>query len=623
MSGRYTREEMIEWLKNYFQKEKDFPVKDIVDYPDDLGPVRVPLHCLKKENEKIIDESVVDFTIYDTVLKSQFFPEIEIESIAIQEAAPVTFYQYYFPKARIYFAYPDYIKKDSEFDGIVRICKKRGIGLLEVSRETGVMEKALSHTLVTQFLNAINNSETTRKSFNEIIGDYLENYIIYLVYYPDPDYKRRAIIRRKTNDAKDLISFSLIDKLSELTNICYKDDLIELSLKYRQKSGNDWEIAEKVVKDLWEKYLDLEYPNVQRRIENILQKDERYREHFVHQFQVFLIGAYILDKLYPEIGSQYQEKYKSNIENVWLAASTFHDFNYGLQNFDAWLLQYFKETLRISSIQTKENLNIFNLDSAMIRETLYDKLLKIITQFNCTLDKDDEEKLIKYFYEKTVRDRNHGVLSAISILKLFEDKTKEHENNTEYSLWGEEGILQAALAICIHDEDIWESLCGCLGYRRSPSKLPDNEDDCIKKCGRDLWTDKKSRIYKEKISDGISSEKIKDYKCESWERFLMKKRIIKEISFEEYPIVFLLILCDTVQDEGRIISSYEGLTNDRSSLDNIVFKDSAKSTSISIKLISEKQQEKEDEVERVSWCLKDERFEICINNECKILSGKR
>ena len=225
-----------------------------------------------------------------------------------------------------------------------------------------------------------------------------------------------------------------------------------------------------------------------------------------------------------------------------------------------------------------------------------------------------------------MRDRNHGVLSAISLLKLYDDNDQENESSQESNIIGDKGILQAALAIGCHDEDIWEALCGCLGYRRSPSKLPEKEDDCITKCGRQPWQDKKSRIYKQKISDGVPPEKIEDYRCESWERALMEKRIMEEISFEEYPIVFLLILCDTVQDEGRVTSSSEDISKDRSTLDDIIIKKEGSKICISIKLLSEDKQdkeEKEDEVERVSWCLKDERFKIYVNDECKKMSGKR
>ena len=619
MNEEYTRDQMLQWLEQYF-KIRGYVVDT---YSGEFLPARVPLYCKKKKGNKT-EEVVIEITTDKIIRRDDFFPPLSIGSVEIPEASPVRFYQYYFPKTMIFYAYPDYVEENDEFIKFKTVCEKRGIGLLKTSK-TETKEVLKSHSLFSEICTQLVDDKKTPEEIEEIIGDYLENYLHYLVYYPDPVYRRRAISRRTKKD-REIISFTLIDKLSELRNIIYKDDLMELASGYRQKSGDDYDIAEKYVTTLWKNYLGLDYPNIQRRVENILQRDEKYREHFVHQFQVFLIGAYILDTMYSGIASKFKEKYDCDIETVWLAASTFHDFNYGLQNFDTWLVQFFEDTLRIKSKQTKENLNLLNLDAAMIREALYDKLTKIVNQLNCKLEDDEREKVFLFFYEKAVRDRNHGVLSAISLLKLYDDNDQENESSQESNIIGDKGILQAALAIGCHDEDIWEALCGCLGYRRSPSKLPEKEDDCITKCGRQPWQDKKSRIYKQKISDGVPPEKIEDYRCESWERALMEKRIMEEISFEEYPIVFLLILCDTVQDEGRVTSSSEDISKDRSTLDDIIIKKEGSKICISIKLLSEDKQdkeEKEDEVERVSWCLKDERFKIYVNDECKKMSGKR
>jgi len=498
MNEEYTRDQMLQWLEQYF-KSRGYVVDT---YSREFLPARVPLYCKKKEGNKT-EEVVIEITTDKIIRRDDFFPSLLIGSVEIPEASPVRFYQYYFPKTMIFYAYPDYVEENDEFINFKTVCEKRGIGLLKTSK-TETKEVLKSHSLFSEICTQLVDDKKTPEEIEEIIGDYVENYLHYLVYYPDPVYRRRAISRRTKKD-REIISFTLIDKLSELRNIIYKDDLMELASRYRQKSGDDYDIAEKYVTTLWKNYLGLDYPNIQRRVENILQRDEKYREHFVHQFQVFLIGAYILDTMYSGIASKFKEKYDCDIETVWLAASTFHDFNYGLQNFDTWLVQFFEDTLRIKSKQTKENLNLLNLDAAMIREALYDKLTKIVNQLNCKLEGDEKGKIFLFFYEKAVRDRNHGVLSAISLLKLYDDSDQENERSQKSIIIGAKGILQAALAIGCHDEDIWEALCGCLGYRRSPSKLP----------------------------------------------------------------------------------------------------------------------EKEDEVERVSWCLKDERFKIYVNGECKKMSGKR
>ena len=59
-----------------------------------------------------------------------------------------------------------------------------------------------------------------------------------------------------------------------------------------------------------------------------------HRDHYLHQFQVFLMGSCILDKLldlnHPDIISN------TKIDVQWLIASSFHDMAYPLQLYEDW-----------------------------------------------------------------------------------------------------------------------------------------------------------------------------------------------------------------------------------------------------------------------------------------------
>ena len=172
----------------------------------------------------------------------------------------------------------------------------------------------------------------------------------------------------------------------------------------------------------------------------------------------------------------------------------------------------------------------------MVRESLSDIIIKMVKLLK--VDENTEKKAIRFFYEKAVRDRNHGLLSALSILKLCKiqkDKLKV----------GFDAMLQAALAIACHDEDIWEALCGCKGYIRDNNKCEGDYD----RCGRVLFANKNIAIHKQFISAGHT-----DRKCEIWEQELMEKSIFNKIEFKDNPLIFLLIYCDTLQEEGRITS---------------------------------------------------------------------
>jgi len=531
----YTRDEMLRWLEEYFNSGG----YEVDRYSDRFLPARVPLYCEKKEGDKT-DEVVIEITTDKVISKDEFFRPLTVEGIRIMEASPARFYQYYFPKAKIYFAYPDYAEENDEFNGFKELCAKRGIGLLKAARrKKGKIEKvAKSRPLFDEICNQLSIEEEDTKKRLEY---HLRNCLHYFVYYPESVFKRRAI----TGRMQQAIGFVLIDQLLELNNIIYKDKLRELASNYRQEARDDYDIALKYIGDLWRHRLGLEYPEIQRHLEEILLRDEMYREHFVHQFQVFLIGAYILDKLYDtkvfsNVIQSFKKKYRCEIEDAWLAASTYHDFNYGLQNFDIWLLQFFSNTLSIKNEEAKQNLNTLNLDAAMVREFLLDIIIKMIALLN--LDENAEKTARKFFYEKAVRDKNHGLLSALSILKLCEIQKSDLKVSFDV-------MLQAAFAIACHDEDIWEALCGCTGYLRSNLKCEPE------KCGRKLPKSKYLEVHKRNISNRGNVKR-----CEIWEEELMDKAIIKKIKFDKNPLLFLLIYCDSVQEEGRITSLSFGNT---------------------------------------------------------------
>jgi len=515
--------------------------EDKVKFKIDDGRIYNLTKKRDKEKDELyifyIDEIIIEITTARFITKDDFFPSITIgeppNELTILEASPVRFFQYYFPTARIYYAIPDYVNKNNKFNEFKKVCVNRGIGLLETPQKE-IKEIIKSTPLSDQICEQIIKHKLSQEDIRERIGDYLENCLHYLVYYPDPQYRRSAIIEKMPGK----INLFLIDKLQDLKHIQYADKLIELASTYRDGLRDDYDTVLDYINKLWDERLGLKYPGIQRHMEEILLRDEMYRDHFVHQFQVFLIGAYIIEKMYETKGfvkvlEDFEKKHKCKIEDVWLVASTYHDFNYGLQNFDIWLLQFFSDTLSINNEEAKENLNILNLDAAMVRESLSEIIIKMDKLLD--LDEMTEKNAMKFFYEKATRDRNHGVLSALSIVKLC-------ENQKDNLKIGFDAVLQAALAITCHDEDIWEALCGCKGFLRSKNK-------CEGRCDRELFKNKDIAVHKLNITNNRGQRR-----CEIWEQELMEKSIFQKIKFNEYPLIFLLILCDVVQEEGRITS---------------------------------------------------------------------
>lgn len=494
-----------------------------------------------------IDEIVIEITTDTLITKKKFFPLLTDgeppNEITIIEASPVRFLQYCFPTARVYYAIPDYVNKDDEFNEFKKVCNKRHIGLLEtpqkeIGRDRKIREIIKPISLSDQICELVIEHKLSEEGIRGEIEKHLEDSLHYLVSYAVPTYRRRAIIRKKPGK----ISGFLIDRLQDLEHIRYKATLEKLASNYRDGILDDYDTVLLYTNILWKERLGLEYPLIHRNMEEVLLRDEMYRDHFVHQFQVFLIGAYIIEKMYKtrgfvEILESFNKEHKCKIEDAWLAASTYHDFSYGLQNFDNWLLRYFSDTLSIKNEEAKEKLNILNLDAAMVRESLSEILMKIEKLLN--LNEMQERKARKFLYEKTTRDRNHGVLSALSVIELY-------ENQEDNSIIKENAILQAALAILCHDEDIWEALCGCKGFLSSDKSCPGGN------CRRGLSLNKKVAVHRSNITTDNNCQRL----CEIWEQELMQEQIFGKISFDEHPLIFLLIFCDTIQEEGRITSTF-------------------------------------------------------------------
>jgi hypothetical protein len=576
----YTRIEMLEWLQNHFENDG----YTVSLYSKEFLPARVALYASKTESDKIVEEIIVEPTTDKEVTREKFFPNISISNteipekqpIRIQGASPTRFYRYYFPHARIFFAYPDYCVEDEKFLEFKNFCDEKGVGLLKTSK-VKIEEIISEQSLIDELCDRLSKARIGNKNLKNILSEHLENTLHYLVYYPESIYQRSALIEKKPGK----ISQVLIDKLQNLTNIKYSKLLIKLSNNYRGEHRNDFEIVLDNISELWITRLGLKYPEIHMHLEEILMRDNKYRDHFIHQFQVFLTGAFILDQMlnfnnFKKTLNSFEKKYKCKIEDAWLAVSTYHDFNYGLQNFDNWLLRFFSDTLFIDNSETKEKLNILNLDAAMVRESLADMISKMVGVLDLT--PDQTSKSSKFFYEKASRDRNHGILSALSLLKLCEIQ----KHNLKIS---SNGMLQAALSIACHDEDIWEALCGCKGYLKHNNK-------CEGGCERKLYNTKKVAIHKQDVYSGNTST---DSKCEFWERNLMGVSIFKKIRFNEYPLIFLLIFCDTIQEEGRV-STFSFIDNN--SLDNNDF-----------------------EIEKADFEIEITNFEMLFNNWAK--SGEK
>jgi hypothetical protein len=301
--------------------------------------------------------------------------------------------------------------------------------------------------------------------------------------------------RTPSQAGKRYIDRQVLDLVFNLERVCYSEDLKNLVTTHLQEKDDDFEFVDKAFSALWGKYLPLiKYTQFLKIAEiplhNIFATMERhYRDHYLHQFQVFVLGSCILDKMItcgcPDL--------PPNIDKQWLITSSFHDVAYPLQLYDSWAKKFFEESLGIPDMGESD------LKSYFIDRSLLSSLGFIINalserHFGGPLKGNwlsQERGLVLFFYDRITKLKHHCILSSIFLLKQAQKYSPDQVD---------ELFVPPALAIALH-----------------------HYNDVFKKLNS---------------------------KDEAWKN-LPENRKLESIDFCKNPLAFMLMFCDCVQEWGR------------------------------------------------------------------------
>lgn len=500
MAETYSPKDMIDAVHNYF-KEKGYSLS--IPYSKEFEPARVPIFASKDHKNHVFVDIITESKISnDSYFKNRKYTRSAGKPWKIVNGSSASFFRHYFPNAEIYWAIPDYAKsEDQSFSAFVNNCKENNIGLLEVGIKNGKTNKISINILVESIplmerrLKEIGNMlDGLKQNQKDKLFRYfyrcMDDDLSYLVFYPEPIYRATDITIR---DDKYSISTDLINKLSELDNISFRHNLKKFSSEYFSGYKDDYTVAHEVTQALWNRY-GLKYPKLHKDFEHVLKLDPKYRDHFLHAFQVFLHGSYIIDRLYPIISKKgFSSKIGARIEDAWVIASTYHDYNYMIQNFEKWTQNFFKEALHLISDEIKTT--TLDLSQPYVKDGYMFKTKKLTDCLKINVD----DVALEFLYDRILVRKNHGLISGLSLLKYI----KKCKSNCKLS---DHVISTACKAISIHDDDIWQSL---------------------------------SNLSKSDEKDVIG-EKFK------------KIEYLKKLKFKDDPISFLLVLTDNIQEMGRI-----------------------------------------------------------------------
>ncbi|MBI4684475.1 MAG: hypothetical protein HY755_04690 [Nitrospirae bacterium] len=262
------------------------------------------------------------------------------------------------------------------------------------------------------------------------------------------DGTNRALMKEISKFSKEILKWNIygIEKMYDKIIIIIKDINKILGFK-----DND---CIKIIEEITRKY------------EEILGTGLRYREHLIHQFQVFLLGLHIINS-----NKRIQTAMKSylkangindNFDNVircWFLSSIFHDFAYSIEKINDWLGEYFKTLF--SSELSKEKLpfvflweNLFTVEKYEYYKNI---LIKLIREKLAVPFESDEAAEIHYSFitilmsKSDMRKKNHGLFGA---LVLSNRLLKEKFDDPDIS----KIVLEGGFSIALHALDVYQDL---------------------------------------------------------------------------------------------------------------------------------------------------------------------
>lgn len=342
------------------------------------------------------------------------------------------------------------------------------------------------------FQNIIVKEDSSMSNKDKIILPFVDKYIHDSVLALAKHYKIEFDERN--------IDQGLLELCLDLKTVPYRRLLFDLINDHlSMKVKNDFDFCTDVFNKLWSEYLGEEiYPEEHRKFETFLTElYPRYRDHYIHQLQVFLLGVLILDNL---VANKILAPKKGFPYVSWLLAASFHDFAYPIEKYDDFVSRYFKTCLGLVGrswefLRLKEDYTELSFSS--------DVEHIVAALANCFIGSFDGETGVnnfnivrQFFYHGITRKKNHGLIGSLGILKRFKQDNASVDFNSV--------VLPAAVATAIHDLSICQAIHGSNN---------DTTEECILR--------------------------------------VQELAPLRSLNLEKQPLAFLLILCDNIQDWGR------------------------------------------------------------------------
>lgn len=502
---------LVEWLESYWKKKHIVTYRGLESSPEfkeDIEAAKksgttffidplLPTDLVAVERKtpvKVEEGEKKEEEFYYSLFWIMHSPDPNLET-------RLQFYQFYLTRIselnriKMIIVIPARCKYDLKTN-IETIAKNNGFGLWEIDNSKHEpSEIFLPKTFRDRMVDELKDPPDSRNErFGEEILKEAENLSLFFDKYIRDAVEAMVGITPEQL-AKRNIERKILDLVFELKHISYGNKLRELVTDYLEKKGNDYDFVATAFSELWH-VCDLKtvYSDFLKIYEKALYhicagEKQVYRDHYLHQFQVFLLGLHIIDNFQSHFE---RLNIQLNIlEKQWLVAASFHDMAYPVQLYDGWAKEFFKKIFGIS------NLGASDLRSGFIDQSLLSSMGYLInslceTHLKRRLSANwlaKERDLVLFFYDKITNAKPHCILSGISLLQGAKKGTSNNSGKSKKLVLLEKIMVPAALAITLHDKAIWGDL--------------------------------------------------------------RKKHALDMISFDNDPLTFLLLFCDCVQEWGR------------------------------------------------------------------------
>ena len=304
---------------------------------------------------------------------------------------------------------------------------------------------------------------------------------------------------------KRYIERRILDLVFDLKNVSYAETLRSLVTQHLIQKNNEYDFVSDAFSKLWRQCgLEIEYADFLEVFEpplfNIYARQEKpYRDHYLHQFQVFLLGLAIIDN------DKLRKKFPADIDKLWLITSSFHDMAYPIQKYDEFAQKFFSQSLGIPEIGASD------IKSFFVEGSLLSSMGYLINAF-CELHFNDplkgnwlqqEMPLVLFFYKIITGRKPHCVLSSLCLLKQAQSCNPGLRDSL---------FVRSALAIALHHRDIWSELPA----ERAVSSLKFDSDslafllmfcDCAQEWGRPMTMEEEEEEEEEEKKKGFFLDK--------------------------------------------------------------------------------------------------------------------